>query len=126
MSRLLAVSLVLLAAGADQTGAAGDVQSWGAKFTPQTKIAFKVPDRSFSRLPSEVPVYSAERTPFTQASVEWLIDRGVADAAERETLKRKVRENPSLLTQGKTTLKKDDWSQITVNPDETRRAGEVR
>jgi len=114
---LIVALWVLGIAGARSDGAA-NFQTWGTKFVPQVQIDFKVPKRSFEQIPAKVGLYAAEPTPFTPASIAWILDTVLTDPAEKETLKRKVADNPSLLVRGKSQLKQDNEALLVVNPEE--------
>lgn len=113
---VICLLLSLLAATPHLTRAAGDVQNWGEKFVRPPPVKFGIHRRTLDRLPSRLDCYVTDRTPFSSAVVEWLIDTTVANTGERKMLKQKLAENPSLLTSGKTVLKRDEDSQLVVNP----------
>lgn len=105
-----------IAACALSAQAAGDVDNWGKKFTPETGVTLNVPPHELTKLPDELPVYGKTSTVFTAGAVEWIIDNAVTDAGMRTALKQKIADTPSMLKDGSTTLNLDEHFQLVVNP----------
>jgi hypothetical protein len=113
----LIFSIVALTAGIFQSGAADIQQTLGSTYSPKVQISVEVPRQTLKNLPTNIPVYAIDRTPFPVEAVTWIIDHGINDPVERTALKKRIEENPSLLTTGKTVLKNDEHGRLNVDPE---------